>query len=382
MITLARADSKYIKNINRSNIIEQIINNKKISRADISKNIGLNKVTVSSQVYDLLDENLIIEEKTETANVGRNPILLLINKEAAYSIGVEIDFNKLVFVITNLVGEVISKSLIKIDNISLESIVDKLFKEIDIIINNLSTITCKIIGISIGIHGIVNNEGIIVFSPSLKWRNINLKKIIQERYNFNVYIQNNNQFSILAEKTFNFHDCNNILYLNISSGIGLGILINNEIYKGINGFAGEVGHMIVEMNGKECSCGNKGCLEMYCSERVIFKELNKVYKDKSDNNILNNINNPNDILILKDFINYLSLGLNNIINSFNSGTIIINSRIIKKYTILLDEIIHNLSSDMNDYNRIVLSGFDEISCALGACLYNIKGFLNIKNMYL
>ncbi len=379
---MVTADSKYIKNINRSKIIEQIVNNKEISRADISKKTYINKVTVSSQVSELLNDELLIEKKTETANVGRNPILLSINKSAGYSIGVEIDFNKMVFIVTNLVGELINNIQVNIDNTFFDNIISKLYSNIDNLIKKLPSCKFGVIGISIGIHGVVNNNGDIIFSPSLNWKDIKLKQLLEEKYNVDVFIQNNNQFSVFAEKIFNYNSNKNILYLNITSGLGLGIIIDNKIYKGLNGFAGEIGHMIVDLNGRPCPCGNRGCLERYCSEKVVLDMLKKEYKNSEINSILENIKEPENNLVLKEFIDYLSLGLNNVINTFNSEIIIINSNIIRKFPYMLDELKNNLKSTMNNYKKIVLSDFGENSCAYGAAVNNIKSFLKIENISL
>ena len=104
--------------------------------------------------------------------------------------------------------------------------------------------------------------------PNSKWEIKDLKAVIETEFNVPVFIENEANAGAYGEKVFgNTKNFSNIIYVSINVGIGIGIIINNELYKGINGFSGEMGHMAIDFNGPKCSCGNRGCWELYASEK-------------------------------------------------------------------------------------------------------------------
>ena len=123
------ADAKFIKNINRTVILEEIIKNEPISRSDLAKITGLNKVTISSQIASLLEEKLLIEKKAENSpgsSGGKKPILLFINKKSAFSLGLEFKKNAISSILTDLHGVIIYKENFPIKKTNLEYINDKI----------------------------------------------------------------------------------------------------------------------------------------------------------------------------------------------------------------------------------------------------------------
>ncbi len=106
-------DGQYIKQLNRSLILNKIIESGKISRADLSKITGLNKATISVQVANLLDEELIVETREEHTAIGRRPIMLSINKEAAYFLGIDLDYHTITYFISDLQGNIISEEVVE-----------------------------------------------------------------------------------------------------------------------------------------------------------------------------------------------------------------------------------------------------------------------------
>ena len=129
----------------------------------------------------------------------------------------------------------------------------------------------NLVGISLGIHGLVQDNQ-VSFAPYYDLSKINLAHELESYFDVPVYLENEANLSVIGEKTFQY-DYKNIANISIHSGIGLGIIINDELYTGYNGRAGEFGHTIVEIGGRTCPCGNNGCLEQYVSEQALMKEL-------------------------------------------------------------------------------------------------------------
>ncbi|MBZ4645592.1 MAG: hypothetical protein JG777_1081 [Clostridia bacterium] len=378
-------DYNLIKNLNRKIILEKIIENGSISRAQLSKITGLNKATVTSQIAELLEDGIVIETTFDISTGGRKPILLSLNKSVAYAIGIDLDVDNINLLLTDLKGNIITRRCIKMNTSSFEETKKILKEKIQLLIDSVPPSRYGVIGISIGIHGIVDKNEKIVFATHSNWKNVDLKSYLSDEFNIPVFIDNNTNLCAYAEKTFCVDD-QNILCLTISSGIGLGIIINNAVYRGYNGFAGEVGHMIINENGKRCSCGNYGCWELYASERSFLENLaaKKNMDGCSFENVKRWIDEQDRVTLdlLKELSKNLSRGINNVINTFNPETIIINSELISIYPKVIEDIKNNLSSSMNDYRRILYSKLGKDACALGASAIAISSFLNISDLRL
>ncbi len=121
--------------------------------------------------------------------------------------------------------------------------------------------------IGVSVPGLTDSEnGIWVFSPFSGIRDLNLKESIGDRFKLPIFIENDVNSCALAEKEFGVcKDYDNFMWITLSYGIGGSLVINNNLFKGTNGNAGEIGHIVVDENGPACGCGNKGCLEAFAS---------------------------------------------------------------------------------------------------------------------
>jgi len=377
-------DGAYIKLLNRSLILQQIIKKGKISRADLSKTTGLNKATVSVQVADLLEQELIYESRVEHNAIGRRPIMLSINSSAGYILGIDLDTPLIQFAISNLSGEIVEKSVLEIGTDEYEAIVQLLNEQIRYYIAKYSDSIYGLISVNIAIHGPVDN-GVIGFIPKLEWENKNLKNDLTDQLDIELTIENNANLSAFAEQVYN-HQSDNLLALILTSGIGTGIILDDKLHKGYSGHAGEVGHMIIEPGGRECSCGNSGCWERYASDSSFLRESAKLLNISSlsiaDVKDLVNQNDDNIDECFEKLFRHLATGLNNIINLYNPETIVLTSEILPLYPNAVEKIEEHLTSTMIDYREIVLSGLGNKSAVMGACALGIKRFFDISELTL
>jgi predicted NBD/HSP70 family sugar kinase len=376
----------FIKNMNRQIILEKIIEKKEISRSELSKLTKLNKVTVSSQVASLLEENLIVEEQYAESSGGRKPILLTLNKNSAFTLGIDLDVNTVNFILSNLQGSMVKKEQWKLANYDFEVVVRDIIPMIHFFLEDIPPSIYGVVSIGIGIHGIVNNDQTIAFTPQHNWINVDIKQPIEEALNIPVFVENSTNLCAYAENVVNDKDADNLLCISTFSGIGMGLIINNEIYKGFHGFAGEVGHMIIVPEGKPCRCGNNGCWELYASEKALYQDIKELTRleNVDQDVVLQLLNNQHKQVQKKldEFIYYFSIGLNNIINSYNPETIIINSALIPHLPGIESMFQSLLQSKMNYYKSLKVSNLGKDACALGACVMGIKNFLQINNLQL
>lgn len=379
-------DNKYIKKINKSITLQKIIEYKSITRTSLAKVTGLNKATITVQVNELLEEQLIKEEKSQHRGVGRRPINLSINESAGYVLGIDLDYDYIMYILSDLKGEIVHSHKEAVHSRNYHEVVNMLINQIENYQNMCENSSYGLTSAVIGIHGIVNKEQQIHFVPKYEWYNKKLKNDINKKIpGLSIYIENNANLSSYAEKVFNFHKYDKLLTITLTSGIGTGYIVGGKIYRGFHGFAGETGHIIIHPDGKQCKCGNKGCWELYASETALF---NCIKENGKENNIVKNIL-KNQVLLrskyrscLDSFVKNLALGLNNIINVANPEILILNSRILSVYPNILEEIKDNLKSSVTQCDKFVISNLGDKACAMGAYALGIRDFLDVREIYL
>ncbi|MBM4761185.1 ROK family transcriptional regulator [Bacillus sp. B15-48] len=382
---MVTGDSSYIKKLNRSLILQKIIEHEILSRADLSKITGLNKATISVQVADLLDEGLVCETELEHHSVGRKPIMLSINEGAGYVLGIDLDYKSIIYTISNLKGQPVYENEEKIDTDDYDFIINNLVRKIKDYQLRFSNSPYGIVNAVIGIHGTVNKkDGSIRFNPRYKWLRKNIKEDLQKELTVPLFIENNANLSAFAEKVYKHHHSNNLLTVILTSGIGSGMIIDGGLHKGFHGYAGEMGHMIIFPNGDPCRCGNHGCWELYASEPKLLKKLEAELQQT--NLSISDIQKllEADHIIVKSYIDrflqYISIGLNNIINMYNPETIVMNSELLKVYPESVEKLKGYLISSVSEYGELVLSDLENHSCVLGACAYGTQHFLDVQEI--
>lgn len=374
----------YLKKINRSLIISKIIEHGKISRADLSNITKLTKATISLQVANLLGEEIIIESQQEYNHVGRKPIMLSLNAGAGYALGVDLDYQKITFTVSDIMGNLVNSDNVKLETSNYGEVLQLLIEHTRAYKGKYSTSRFGIVGVVIGIHGTVKSDQTIGFVPQHQWYNNDLKGDLEKNLGMNVYIENNANLCAFAEKVFNRHQSENLISISMYSGIGLGVLINGNIVKGYQGYAGEMGHMIINPNGELCNCGNSGCWELYASEVSFFKQLSeKLNKPKLTYKDIENLimsRDPAVMIQMEEFIKYISIGLNNIINILNPDTVVFNSALLQLFPDVKSKIKANLKSSISNYKELLISELGTNACVLGACTLAIKNFFELPDL--
>jgi glucokinase-like ROK family protein len=389
-------NSQFVKQMNKSIVLEMIKSSSPLSRAEISQHTGLNKGTVSALVSELLKENLIDERGPGKSSGGRRPVMLLFNQYAGFSIGIDLGVNYIFGVLTDLQGKIVQEQHISLNDKNYESVYKKLIEMINSLIKEAPPSPFGIIGIGVAVPGIVNTEEKILLAPNLGWKNIDLKKKLEEKFSIPIVIENEGNASVYAEKHFGAgKGIDELVYISAGIGIGVGLMIKGELSKGLNGFSGELGHMIIEANGKLCRCGSRGCWEMYASEQSLIDsakessiisarntlELNK------DINLATLLsfaeqNNTEVIELLQQIGTYIGIGINNIINTFNPERIVIGNRLAKAEKWLREPIKTTIQEKALYFNQIDCTiEFSKLSiyaAALGVSAFTVKNFLRVS----
>ncbi|PLS05384.1 XylR family transcriptional regulator [Neobacillus cucumis] len=378
------ADQMLVKKINQKLILNEIVANSPISRAKISETTGLNKSTVSSQVNALLEKNLIFEIGQGQSSGGRKPVMLVFNKNAGYSIGIDIGVDFINCILTDLKGTIVFEDNQKLENQSSEEIKEVLLLKIKNLIAQMPDSPYGLTGIGVCVPGLVNTDQKIIFTPNLDWNyDLDLKAVIEQEFKVPVFIENEANAGANGEKEFGAaKNYENLVYVSVQTGIGVGIIINNDLYRGVKGYAGEMGHLTIDLNGLKCSCGNRGCWELYASERALFKSLPKNHQEMlSHQDIIHlaNQNNPEILMALQNFGYYLGIGLTSILNTFNPQAVIIRNHIVESLPMVLNSIKNSVASrtyqQLENNYQLLTSTLGKNAPALGASSIAIGKFL-------
>lgn len=380
---MVTGSKELIRDMNSTLVLETIVNSRSISRATISKKLGLTKATISAIVADLIDKNLVVEVGSDNTHLGRKPILLELNTNAGYVISIDVGVDTISSLRSNLLGrkcKLIQEKTPK----NAKEILSAIIRIIDSLKEDDEPSVYGLVGITLGIHGIVHDNR-IDFTPYYDLTGLNLKNYLEQHFQTKVFLENEANLSVLGEKSF-LPEYTNIANISIHSGIGLGLLINDNLYTGFSGYAGEIGHTIIEVDGKSCPCGNNGCLEQYVSERALLQEFQgRKQLDNMDFDTLANMyqtGDPDAIFIFQRFIHYMTVCVNNILNSYNPDIVIINSSFTHFFPKLTEEIETALNSRLNSVLHIYPSKLQDSSILLGGVCVAVKEFLGIHTLNL
>jgi predicted NBD/HSP70 family sugar kinase len=227
-------------------ILDAIRRRGPISKTDISSLIGLNVVTVSNYVDEFLRQKLIFEKEFDVSKGGRRPLLLDLNSQAGYALGVGINLLSTIGVVTDLSGKVLLKVRREKTSHSVKEAVDSIIEIVSELLAKTENVHTKIRGIGIGIGGVVDGDREKVRWPEKVGNTyhyvdvtVPLKDILEREFNFPVMIDNDATLACFGEQWLALEsDVKDLVYM--FSGVGCGLMLNSEIYRGTSGCAGEV----------------------------------------------------------------------------------------------------------------------------------------------
>ncbi len=268
------ADRFLIRSINQSVLLNLIRANGPISRPQLATLSGLSQVTVIKITNALIDRHLILEKDYAESTGGRRAGLLEINPEGGFAVGLIPQQYSLTAVILNLNSDLVYSQQWNItlrDNYP--QAIDLFVQCIEELFSNSGIPREKIIGVGLGMSGLIDAErGYCIDSWIMNWQNVEISRPLEARLGIPVFLDNDVNCLAIYEKLFGqgqpYH---HFLVVAIGGGVGLGIVVNGDLYRGAFGGAGEFGHTAVATEGRRCACGNHGCLETYISDSGIVK---------------------------------------------------------------------------------------------------------------
>lgn len=386
MIALGHSD---IKINNKKRIINLLSKERELTKLDISRKLDISVPTVTTIVGELKEEGIVEEAGMATSTGGRKPMIIKFLPDSRYSIGLDLGRDYIRAILTNLDSNIIEDRKIDMPLITEDKVLDAMRVLIEEILNSCGDIGNKLLGIGLSLPGTVNEKELrLEVATNFRLRNISFEEL-HSYFKLPIYLENEANAGALAESRLGIaKDLKNLIYVSITEGIGGGILINDGMYKGRDRRAGEIGHMCIAKNGRQCNCGRKGCWETYASNRALvnnYKEkTNKAAKSITEVIQSYGLGESQAVQVVEEYIEDLAEGIQSLIFIFNPDYIVIGGE-ISRYSDILNQKLSDRIFNNNEFYKegdvsILFSCFGSDSNILGASLIPILdnfGFGNI-----
>ncbi len=358
----------YLKNFNQAIILDLVRTQKLISRAQISLLTGLSPTAAGKIVQDLIYKGYLEEKGIGDSKGGRKPVLVELKKDSFYSIGIGVDLNYFHFIMIDIAGNIkYEKELHLPDFVTFEEFIDKVDKTKESVLKSCFIEPDRLLGIGFSIPGIINNkENRLIMAPNIGWENIDLRISFEHFHPIPVFFENEANTSAICEKWMGLcQNTDDFVCLNIKSGMGAGIFVNGKLYTGNNGYAGEIGHTVVDESGLKCRCGNTGCIETY----VALRDIDSIVREAR-------VGNSSAKNALLESAKYIGIAIANLIETLNPSKIVIGKEFYKYADLVMEQVklsagrksLKYLNSNMD----IVVSETGEKSSVLGAAIIPLK----------
>ncbi len=263
-----------VRRVNLATTLKIIREQGPISRADIAKLTKLSPTTVSAVVNQLIEEKLVAPLGEGVSSGGRRPILIRFCPESRLAVGVEVTTRDIRVGLADLNGAILKQITLPTILTSEEDFLGQIKAGIDEILAFSQKKRGSVIGIGITVPGLIAKDRCsLVYSASLGLENVPVIDALQA-YDYPILLENDMNAAALGERAMGAGmGLNDLIYVSISHGIGAGIIINNKIYTGHNGRAGEFGHMTLDLHGPLCECGSRGCLGPMASGPAVQSKI-------------------------------------------------------------------------------------------------------------
>jgi len=358
-------------------IVSHLYVNGKASIADIVKQSKISQPLVASLVDDLIGFGILLDNGVGESIGGRRPNLFCINPGYQYVIGVDINLHTLTIALFDLNNQLVCREEFK--NYELENsskYTDNLVLKVNEMLVKMNIPATEVVAMGVSIPGLVDAKNGISFTH-LSFAKEGLSAYLSKSFGFSVVLDNDARMMALGEKAFGkAKGKKDVLCLNLSNGIGLGIILNGKLYSGKNGFAGEFGHILIDPDGDLCYCGKIGCLETLTSGTILVKKIREAV-DNGQPSLLSQYKGEGKKIDLRAVVDaivkgdqfaidqlnkmseYLGKGLVTLIHLLNPEMIIFGGRLAQTGKYIVDPV----NMVLNKYAMDRISSETEVVCS-------------------
>jgi len=372
------------RNKNATTLLRLLLKQDSISRAGLSRMTGLTKTTISSIINEFIALGIVEESSTiSTGNVGKAPIPLHIRKDVVYTVGAHLGRQKVKTVLMDArMNIILRKKGLSYEKFGPKGVLESLFLSIDDSMKYAEKYNIKVGAIGIGVPGPLDTQtGVVRHPPKFKrWKDVPLGEIVYERYKLPVWIENDANVGVLAEK---WHGggkgLKNFVYILINEGIGAGVVIDDELYQGAYDYVGEIGHMLFYNRGKfrylEDVAGVDILIKKVRSQGLNIENIRGIPKILKDNNEVVTST------VIKDIAPWIGSAVINIIHIIGPEAVFMGG----KMAVLGDTLIQPIREIVSEYLfgaqevDVRLSEIPEDAVTIGAAIYATTKWLEKKS---
>ena len=271
---------EHARSHNRALVLQTLYTSGAQSRADVARETGLTRVTISDLVADLIAEGLVVElGQREDARPGKPATLIDVDRAAFHIVGIDLsEHQRFVGAVVDLDGGIVSRVEVAHDGATGEAAVVLVT---DLVRRLLASTTTPVLGIGVGSPGVVDPLGVVRSAPNLGWTDVALQARLQAEFALPVHVANDANVAVLAEHGSSHQD--DLLLVKIGHGVGAGLIIGGRPVIGGGFAAGEIGHVVVGTDGgPRCACGKYGCLEAWLAVPRLTAQLDALDPDAPD----------------------------------------------------------------------------------------------------
>lgn len=308
-----------------------------------------------------------------------------------YIVGVDLGGTKVAAALACPDGTIVGKALLPTDAAEGgEHVIERVFTSIEMVIDDANLRVGDIAGVGIGSPGPVDIErGMVIQAPNLSWRDVPIVSLVEERLGIPCLLDNDANLGALAEYRFGAgRGFESVVYVTVSTGIGAGLILDGRLYRGVQGRAGELGHMVMIEDGPLCGCGSRGCLEAVASGTAIARQARERAAKVGDGILLelaggdygritasvvaeaDRLGDPIARWAIDSAIRYLGLGLSTLVNVLNPHVIVVGGGVSllgdRLFVPLREAIRSHTMGDLGDSLHIAPAELGNDSCLLGA----------------
>lgn len=371
---LRSGNRQLIREINKSLVLGVVHKHEPISRTDISQVTNLSLATISGITAELIEQGLIFEQEAGTSTGGRPPILLSLNRQAGCVIGVKLTETHVVAALTDLAAEIVDRETAPIGSDHRpQAVVEVLAAAVERL--RAAHPDRHIFGVGLGIAGVVDRRnGVCRFSPFFQWRDVPLRQMLEARLALPVVLENDANTFTLAEQWFGAGlGASDFLVITLGRGIGMGMVLDGQLYRGGGGGAGEFGHIVMVPDGPQCDCGKRGCLEALVSDPAILQRMRTAFgRDVAMEEAIS-LARQGDLIAQGIFAaagRTLGMALAHLVNIFNPPLIVVGGEGVRAFDLMIEPLKETLQAHCFDrfFNdlRLVAEPWGDDAWARGA----------------
>lgn len=269
MLPIRVGSKQLIREINQAIVLNAIREHGALSRTEIAQHTRVSLPTISDITAELIEAGLIVERATGASTGGRRPILLALNAQAGYVVGIKLTEETVIAVMTDLDATIVARHSHPIAERGPEQIVETIAACVETLVPAAQG--RPIFGVGLGMAGVVDRQGRIVrHATYFGWADQPLAQLLERRLDMPVIVDNDVNALTSAEQWFGAgRGVADFLVISLGRGVGMGMVLDGRLYHGSRGGAGEFGHTTVVPDGPLCACGKRGCLEALVSEPAL-----------------------------------------------------------------------------------------------------------------